>query len=104
MLQCTAPSVALQTRCRSTEFMEYLPASQSVRLGAGELDDLGPFLGFLDEQLAETSGGRGKHHGAQFRKSCFDPGIGEARIDLSIELVDDFRRRFAWGAYTDPNV
>jgi len=60
------------------------PASGSVllRLGARELDDLGPFLGFVGHEPPEL-GGRHRHWiGAQ----TFDPGvelrIGEASYDL----------------------
>src|SRR5207249_2347487 len=44
----------------------------SLRLDAGELDDLPPFFDLLRDEFAEVSGRTWKHHAAQIGKSCFD--------------------------------
>ena len=56
-------------------------------------DHLGPLLGLLGDELAEVAGRSWKHCAAQVGKSRLYLGIGEARIDFLVELVDDFRRR-----------
>jgi len=39
---------------------DFVGLSQSARLGAGELDHLGPLLGFFGDELAEVGGRSGK--------------------------------------------
>ena len=81
-------------RVRGTDTMEYqdgLPGL--VRLGAGELDHLAPLLGLIGDELAEVGGRARKHRAAHVGDPRLDLGIGEARIDLLVELVDDFGGR-----------
>ena len=61
----------------------------SIRLDAGELDHLGPLFGFFRDELAEVGGRAGKRRAAQVGKPRLDLRIGEARVDLPVELVDD---------------
>src|SRR5262249_5798487 len=72
-----------------------------ILLDASELDDRGPLLGFVDNQFPEIGRRAPKHRRAQFSKPRLDPGIGECRVDLAVELVDDFDRRVFGG--TDPS-
>src|SRR5262249_50913566 len=76
----------------------------SVRLDAGELDHLAPLLGFLSDQLAEVSGRTRKHRATEVSEPRFDVGIGEAGIDLLVELVDDFGGRVFGRADPVPNT
>src|SRR5262245_24092495 len=73
---------------------EYWPGSRrSLNLDAGELDHLGPLLGFLSDELAEVGGRTGKHRTATLSETPLWLEIGKDCIDLFVELVDDFDRR-----------
>src|SRR5262249_61356539 len=61
----------------------------SVDFGAGELDHLGPLLRIGGDERAEVGGRVCKHRVAEVSDTRFHPGIGEARIDLRVELADD---------------
>ena len=60
-----------------------LPAS--LRLDAGELDHLGPFLGFLSDQPAEVSGRTSKHRATEVSEPRFRIGVGEASADRTLK-------------------
>src|SRR5262245_35314948 len=77
-------------------------ALASVCLDARELDHLGPLLRFLSDELPEIGGCTGKHRAAQVGKPRSHLGIGEARIDLRIEFVDDLGGRVLGRAYSIP--
>src|SRR5262245_42958557 len=66
-----------------------LVISGSVHLGAGEPNHLGPFLGICGDKRAEVSGRACKHRVAEISDPRLHLGIGETRIDLLVELVDD---------------
>jgi hypothetical protein len=68
-------------------------ARGSLRLDAGELDHLGPFLGFVGNELAEIGRRARKHCAAEVNEPRFHVGIGEGCVDLRVELRDDFGRR-----------
>src|SRR5262249_58782723 len=79
------------------DVMEYragLPGS--VRLGPGELHHLGPLLGFVGEKFAELGGRAREYRAAHVGKARADFGVGQARIDLFVELVDDLGGRVLW--------
>src|ERR1035438_8936790 len=61
----------------------------SIRLSTGELYHLGPLLGFVGDQLSKVGGRARKCRAAQVGKPRFHLGIGEARIDLLVELFND---------------
>src|SRR5215831_17097836 len=63
----------------------------SVRLNAGELDHLGPLLGFVGDQLSKLSRRSGKNRAANIGKSSLQLGIGEADIDFCVQRSDDLR-------------
>src|SRR5215470_6160384 len=67
-------------------------------LDAGRTDYLCPFLGVLDDKLAEISGRACKCLRAQIIEPRLEFGIGKPGIDRTVELVDDFRRRAPWRA------
>src|SRR4029453_2457366 len=60
---------------------------------AGRADDLRPFLGIVDDELAEISGRARKYLRAQIVEPGLVFGIGQPGIDRTVELVDDVRRR-----------
>src|SRR5262249_12386948 len=66
-----------------------------LRLEPGKLDHLAPLLGLLHEQLAIVGWRKRKRRVAEVGNPRSDPGIGKARADLLIELVDDLWRRIA---------
>src|SRR5262249_61506601 len=43
----------------------------------------------VGDELTELGRRARKHRAAEVGKACFQPGIGEARIDLDVELVND---------------
>jgi hypothetical protein len=58
-------------------------------LDTGRTDYLCPFLGIVDNELAEISGRACKRLRAQIGKPGLEFGIGKPGIDRTIELVDD---------------
>src|SRR5262249_14666997 len=72
--QCSAASEVHESDCSTPrpfgerEIMEYRGRPRSVRLGAGELDDLAPFLDFRGDKLAEVGGRPRKHRSTQVDK------------------------------------
>src|SRR5262249_57467081 len=67
-----------------------------------ELSLLAPLLGFLSCQLAEVSGRTCKHRATEVSEPRFHVGIGESRINLIVELIDDFDGRVFWRADPHP--
>src|SRR5262247_3066625 len=65
----------------------------SVRLDVEGPDDVAPLLGFLGDEPAKVCGRNDKRRHTQNGEPRFYLGIGEARVDLLVELVDDVRRR-----------
>ena len=53
---------------------------------------LGPFFGFVRDELGEVAGRADKRCGAQVGKPRLDLGIGEAGVNFAVELVDDLDR------------
>src|SRR5262249_31309226 len=66
---------------------------RSVRLDAGELDHLAPLLRFVGYELSKVGRRAWKRGGAQVGKPHLHLGIGKARIDLVVELVNNLGRR-----------
>src|ERR1700704_4225274 len=60
---------------------------------AGELDDLAPFFRFFGHEFTELRRRNGKDRRAKVGKPRLQLGIGKARVDLLVELVDDVSRR-----------
>src|SRR5262245_52900836 len=74
----------------------------SLRFDVRELDHLAPLLGFVGKELAVVGGRARNRSAALFGKPRLDLRIGKARVDLTIELVDDFGRRVLGGAKSQP--
>src|SRR5262249_5072409 len=75
---------------------------QSVQLDAREFHHLAPLIGFVDDELAEVGGRPRNHHYAKVGETRLDLGIGEARIDLFVEPVDNLRGRVLRRADAEP--
>src|SRR6516164_9361717 len=65
----------------------------SLRLDVRELDHLGPFLGFVSNQLAKIDWRARERRAAEVGDARLERGIVEAGVDLLVELVDDLGRR-----------
>jgi len=67
--------------------------ARSFCFDAGELGYLAPLLHFIGDQLAEVAGREDKWCAPQIGEPSLDLGIGEARVDLPVEPVDDLAWR-----------
>ena len=66
-----------------------LGTTSSLCLYAGKLDHLGPLRGFFGDELAKVGGREREHVATQVGKPRLHRGIGEASVDLLVELHDD---------------
>src|SRR5215475_3197979 len=66
--------------------------SASLRLDVEGPDDVAPLLRFVGDELAKVGGREREHGAAEGGKPRLDIGIGEASVDLLVELVDDLGR------------
>ena len=64
-----------------------------MRFEARGPHDLRPFLGFIGDKPAKVDRRHRHWIASEIGEPCPDLGIGEARIDLLVELVDDFDGR-----------
>jgi hypothetical protein len=75
---------------RETGVTEYFAeSSRSLRLDVGGPDHLAPLLGFVGDELTEIGGREREHLATEIGKPRLDFGIGEAGIDLPVELVNN---------------
>src|SRR5215472_3862207 len=65
----------------------------SFRFDVGRPDHLGPLLGLFGDELAEVGRRAWKCGGAPLRKPRLHLGIGKGRVDLRVELRNDFGGR-----------
>src|SRR5262245_9871178 len=85
--------------------MEFLPVQlHSLWLDARELDHLAPLFGFVGDEPIEVGGRDDKRRAYQVGKLCLDFGIGKARVDFPVELVDDLGGRVPLSANTEPGA
>src|SRR6266481_3142413 len=63
-----------------------------LRLDVGCLDYLAPLLGFIGNELAEIGRRARNGRAAKIGQSCLQFGVGDAGVDLPVELVDDIDR------------
>src|SRR5215472_2039684 len=76
------------------DVMEYwIGTAASVGLDVGRPDHLGPLFGVICDELSEIGGRADKRRASKVGKPRLHLGIGEAGVDLLVELVDDLRRR-----------
>src|SRR5262249_18938518 len=78
--------------------------ARSFRLDTRELDHLAPLLGVIGDELAEVGGSAWKCSGTQLGEPRLHLGIGESRVDLLVELVDDLGRRGLRCADAEPET
>src|SRR5262249_2623439 len=68
----------------------------SLRLDVGRADHVAPFRGFGCEVLSEIGRRPGEWNRTKVQKPSLELGIGEARVDFGIELLD-YPARCAFG-------
>ena len=76
---------------RGTEFMERC-WRWSLRFDTCEPDHLAPLLGFIGDELSEVGWRAGKNLASQLGHACLHSGIGERRVNLFVEAIDDLGR------------
>src|SRR5262245_63560050 len=69
-------------RCLGTSLL-------SFGLDIGCSNHFGPLLRFFSDQLSEVAGRAVQWHSTKIGESRAELGIGKARIDLLVELLDD---------------
>src|SRR5215472_5268938 len=67
--------------------------SALLRPNVGRPDHLGPLLSFVGDKLAEVRRRACEYRAAEISDPHFHLGIGESRIDLLVEYVDDLGGR-----------
>src|SRR5262245_20692867 len=90
----SSPVAPLTRACRDAfaerEIMERgAETVGSVCLDTGGLDHLGPFLGFVGDQLSKVDGGRKYRYATEVGEMGLHLRVVESHIDLIVELVDD---------------
>src|SRR5262249_30050844 len=70
--------------------------ASSLRLDVGGPDHLVPFLGLFGDELAEVGRRAWKCGGAPLGKPRLQLRVGEGRVDLRVELVDDLGWCVLW--------
>src|SRR5262249_17907516 len=89
-------------RFRRTGVTEYPTAEAvSLRLDAGGFDHFGPLFGIFGDELAEVDG-RARQGLAEVSETDLHLGVGESRVDLLVELVDDLGWRVLGNADAIP--
>src|SRR5262249_62291822 len=90
-------------RLSSTDVTAYFAGvARSLRLDFGRPDHLAPLLGVVCDQLAEVGRRAWKCGGAPLGKPRLHLGIGKGRVDLGVELRNDFGGRVLWRADAVP--
>src|SRR5262249_7540390 len=77
---------------------------RSLRLDTCELHDLAPLLGFLGDERREVGRRAGNHGAAKIGNSLAHLRVGESRLDLVVEPVDDLRGRGPWCSDPKPSA
>jgi hypothetical protein len=76
----------------------------SLHPDIGRPDDLSPFFGVFGDKFADVNGRSGKHGRSKIGKPCLDFGIGERRVNLTVELADGLSRSVARRAEAYPRA
>src|SRR5262249_34740354 len=76
----------------------------SLRLDIGGLDHFAPLLGLVSDELSGVGRKAWKCSATQFGEARLHIGVCEGRVDLVVELVDDFSRRVLGRADAKPNA
>ena|SRR5262244_702336 len=76
----------------------------SLNPDVGCADHLGPFLGFLGNEFAETGGRKGKLSATFVGKPRLDFGISKSGGDFTVELVDNLGGRVARRPDAEPGT
>src|SRR5262245_3129469 len=80
----------------------WIETAASFRLDVSGPDHLAPLLGFLGDELGEVGGREREHLATEIGKPRLDFRIGEAGVDLRIELVNNVGGRVLGRADAEP--
>src|SRR5262245_43382338 len=85
----------VELRIRVSGVTEFLRGRRrgSLRLDVGRPDHLAPLLGLNCDELAEVGGREREHIATHVGKPRLELGIGQASVDLVVELLDNLCRR-----------
>src|SRR5262249_4776932 len=75
----------------------------SFRLDLSRPEHLAPFLSCIGYDVSKAGGRADKQCAPEVSQPGLDFGIGEARVDLLVELVDDLGRRVLRCAEAEPD-
>src|SRR5262245_2288754 len=78
--------------------------AESLRLDTSERNNLRPFLGFIDDELAKVAGPARNHRGAKLGKPRFHLWIGQRQIDFLVEPPHDICGRAFWRSDAEPGT
>jgi hypothetical protein len=82
----------------------YQPDPFYSAFDVGRSDHLTPFLCLLDDNLVEFGRRARKRRGAKITEPRRNLWIGQPRIDLLVELIDDFDRSVPRSSDPDPRA
>src|SRR5262249_11148169 len=99
------PSRATPILIRGTGVTEYLAGARgSLCLDVEGPDHVAPLLCFAGDELAKVGWRVCEHVATQIRKPRLHLGIGQGRVDLRVELVDDLGGRSLRCADAEPDT
>jgi hypothetical protein len=81
-------------RCRVASLIATTRRLSLPKLNVGSSDHSAPFLGVCLNELGEFGGRTWKRFAPYRGNPRLHPGIGEGGIDLAVEPIDNFDRRF----------
>ena len=84
-------SISVDDTLRTSPVRRSIAGGGSLLLhfDVGSQDHLRPLLGLLGDELAEVGGRAWKHRCAHVGEPRLDLRVGESRVDLLVEFVDD---------------
>src|SRR5215510_1291304 len=96
------PGMSAFACCSGFAYRNLWNVASSIRLNVGSTNHLAPLLGFVGDELSKLGGGAGKNRAAQFGEPRLDRRIGESRVDLLIEHIDDLDARSPGRSDSEP--
>src|SRR5260370_30290221 len=73
-----------------------------LRLDVRKFYHLAPLLGFVDDELGKVGSRKRQRREPEIRKARLHLGIGEARVDFPVELLDDLGGGAFWRPHPPP--
>src|SRR5262249_2675353 len=102
--QVADPEPAMAAQLIRTFAWRHYRLAPLVDAGAGEFDDLAPFLGLAGDDIAEIGGRAGHRRAAELGEPRLDVAIGQRVLDRLVEHRDDLGRRLLGRAHPEPGA